>query len=158
MINCADIIDLDALNITTDNIEQLGTKEKFWFQHPIYKVKCLFKFSRGGTGEHWSEVVADKICDELKLPHASYELAFMTHDDGINKVKKLGVFAKNVLPENFEMVIGNQFLFTYVTSALKKEYPDPLQPKDRSFQKVKEHTVDFVLESLKMSEFFPSTK
>lgn len=155
MINCENIIDLDALDVTTDNIEQLGTKEKFWFQHPVYNVKCLFKFSRGTTGEHWSEVVADKICDELMVPHANYELAFMTHDDGTNKVKKLGVFAKNVLPENFEMVIGNQFLFTYVTNALKENYPDPLQPTDRSFQKVKEHTVNFVLESLKYVKVLP---
>ena len=150
MINCADIVDLDTLNITTDNIEQLGTKEKFWFQHPTYDMKCLFKISRESTGEHWSEVIADKICTIIGIPHAEYELAYITHYGE----KKLGVFTKNIVPKNYEMVIGNQFLYQLVTNTLKQPYPQPLDSPTR-FDKVKEYTVDSVLRSLELIEVLP---
>lgn len=149
MVNRADIIDLDTLNITTDNIEQLGTKEKFWFQHPLYKVKCLFKISRENTGEHWSEIIADKICTAIHLPHAEYELAYITHYGK----KELGVFTRNIVPHNYEMIIGNQFLYHLITNTLKQPYPKPLNSP--RFDKVKEYTVDSVLRSLKFVEVLP---
>ena len=46
--------------------EQLGTKPKFWFQN-VQGVDCLFKESRQGTGEDWSEKVAGELCRETLL-------------------------------------------------------------------------------------------
>lgn len=56
-----------------DSPEDLGTKEKSWYTWQGHK--WLFKKSRPGTGEHWSEKVAEQLCCRLSIPHARYELA-----------------------------------------------------------------------------------
>lgn len=55
-------------------IEDLGTKEKFWFRHPNLD-SCLFKKTRPNTGEDWAEKIAAQLSDLLGLPHTDYELA-----------------------------------------------------------------------------------
>ncbi len=54
--------------------EQMGTKEKFWFDHDTFD-RCLYKKARPNTGEDWSEKIASELCQLLQLPHAKYELA-----------------------------------------------------------------------------------
>jgi hypothetical protein len=56
-----------------ENVEQLGTKPKFWFHHPQFG-RCLCKIVRPGTGEDWSEKIASELAGMLGLPHATYEL------------------------------------------------------------------------------------
>ena len=49
---------LVELSPVANDLEQLGTKEKFWFYFSDDTVNLqLFKYSRPGTGEHWSESV-----------------------------------------------------------------------------------------------------
>ena len=48
---------LERLAPVASDLEQLGTKEKFWFSMDTEPKLWLFKFSRAGTGEHWSENV-----------------------------------------------------------------------------------------------------
>ena len=47
-------------NSTASNMEYMGTKEKFWFDHPELG-DCLFKFARPHTGEDWSEKAAEQL-------------------------------------------------------------------------------------------------
>ncbi len=54
--------------------EQMGTKRKFWCQHPNGDL-TLFKQSRTHAGEHWSEKIAAEIAGLINLPHAEIELA-----------------------------------------------------------------------------------
>jgi hypothetical protein len=62
--------------VVASDLEQLGTKEKFWFSYMDTEPRLwLFKFSRVGTGEHWSEKCAAELCHLLGIPHAEYELA-----------------------------------------------------------------------------------
>ena len=55
-------------------MEQLGTKEKFWF-YDTDDVKKLFKIGRPNTGENWSEKVAFELAKLLNIPCAKYEFA-----------------------------------------------------------------------------------
>ncbi|CHR93973.1 Uncharacterised protein [Salmonella enterica subsp. enterica serovar Typhi] len=67
---------LVELSPVANDLEQLGTKEKFWFYFSDDTVNLqLFKYSRLGTGEHWSEKCAAELCHLLNIPHASYDLA-----------------------------------------------------------------------------------
>jgi len=61
--------EVKGINVNPDDLEQLGTKEKFWFWFKGGNVKWLFKYSRANTGEHWSEKVAEQLCKALEIPH-----------------------------------------------------------------------------------------
>src|SRR5689334_22831207 len=54
--------------------EPMGSKEKFWWRDQAGQHQ-LFKRSRAGTGEHWSEKVASELGALLELPCARVELA-----------------------------------------------------------------------------------
>ena len=57
-----------------DEMEQLGTKEKFWF-YDNDGAKKLFKVGRPNTGENWSEKIAFELAKLLNIPCAKYEFA-----------------------------------------------------------------------------------
>lgn len=123
-----------ALPVASD-LEQLGTKEKFWFAYMGTNARLwLFKFSRAGTGEHWSEKCAAELCHLLEIPHAEYEMALI---DG-----RPGVISPNMIPDGYRMVMGNEVLHN--TTA---DYPQPLPPGEKAVR-VKEHTVTRVLACL----------
>ncbi|EGR4165014.1 hypothetical protein ACXA2F_000302 [Vibrio cholerae] len=119
---------LEKLNVSPEDLEQLGTKEKFWFYDSNESnQRFLFKFSRENTGEHWSEKVAEQLCIQLDIPHVAYEMA----ETG----GRYGIITPNVIPENCRMVMGNE--------VLHKDSPH-IYP-DVSMMRVKEHTVKRVL-------------
>ncbi len=93
----------EILNImlTPEDYEQLGTKEKFWYldSSDQVPVKYLFKYSRKNTGEHWSEKIAEQLCEYLEIPHAEYQLA---QCDG-----RHGVITPNLIKGQCRMVMGN---------------------------------------------------
>lgn len=117
--------------ITSDvqDLEQLGTKEKFWYA--TNTGKWLFKFSRTGTGEHWSEKCAEQLCIKLGIPCATYELA-ECHG-------RPGVITPNLVFDGFNMVMGNEVLHQFESG-----YPKP-EGNDEKRVKVREHTVSRVL-------------
>src|SRR5580700_8404228 len=53
--------------------EPMGTKRKFWWEKA--GQRWLFKYSRPGTGEHWSEKIAAEVGAALGVPCAHVELA-----------------------------------------------------------------------------------
>ncbi len=113
------------INEEMDSPEDLGTKEKSWY---TYKdQKWLFKKSRPQTGEHWSEKVAEQLCKQLGIPHATYELARYKGE--------LGVTSPSIIDnrDQWRMTLGNQLLMMEDLS-----YPGYQQG---GFVRVKEHTV-----------------
>lgn len=82
-------------------LEQLGTKTKFWFRDQDGR-SMLFKEGRPGTGENWAEKVACEICRLLDIPHADYELAVWK--------KSKGVVTLSFVPEGARLVFGNELL------------------------------------------------
>ncbi len=95
-----------------DEIEQLGTKEKFWFYDENDKKK-LFKIGRPGTGEDWAEKVAYELGRLLKLPCATY--GFAEWGD------KKGTVSLSFVPENVRLVHGNELLAIIHDSNYPKE-------------------------------------
>ncbi|WP_281649101.1 hypothetical protein [Parendozoicomonas sp. Alg238-R29] len=124
---------IEEIDFSAEDLEQLGTKEKFWFYFEANEdIKWLFKYSRENTGEHWSEKVAECLCKELDIPHVNYEIA--------RSSGRFGIITKNVIPQNCRMVMGNEVLHKHSP----KTYPRP-EEDDESFVRIKEHTVNRVL-------------
>ena len=106
-------------------LEQLGTKTKFWFRDQDGR-SMLFKEGRPGTGENWAENVCCEICQFLDIPHAAYELAAWKD--------KNGVVSPTFVPEDARLVFGNELLAKVINDyAEGKRY------------KVRQHTVRSVM-------------
>ncbi|MCT7962436.1 hypothetical protein NG791_17350 [Laspinema sp. D1] len=111
----------------TQELEQLGTKYKFWFNHPELG-NCLYKQSRPNTGEDWSEKIAAELCKLVGLPHAKIELASW-------KAIR-GTVSPSFLPDKGKLTLGNEIL-----ARMMPEYPK------FAFQ-VSEHTLNVVLDAI----------
>jgi len=109
-----------------DTIEQLGTKEKFWFYDKNDKTTKLFKIGRQGTGENWAEKVTGELAKLLDLPCAEYEFATWN--------RKEGVISPLFVPQDGRLVHGNEILIQII-----KNYPK------NKFYKVREHKLSTVL-------------
>jgi len=83
------------------SIEQLGTKEKFWYEDSKLGT-CLCKVVRPYTGEDWSEKIAAELAEFLGLPHASYELA--------EWMQARCVVSPSFVPRLGALVLGNELL------------------------------------------------
>ena len=108
------------------NQEAMGSKYKFWFEHPELG-RCLYKQVRENLGEDWAEKVASELCKLLEIPHANYELA--ATNDG-----SLGVVSSYFLPNGGTLVHGNELLSSIVTN-----YPT------FATYNLSQHTIDLVL-------------
>lgn len=117
-----------------DDIEQLGSRKKFWYT--LDGEPHLFKVGRPDTGENWSEKVASELCELLELPHATYELAVW---QGIK-----GVLSPNFVPEAGRLVHGNELL--------AKVSPD--YEASRKFRQ-RQHTLGSVLALIRHKEVKP---
>jgi hypothetical protein len=117
-----------------EETEDLGTKEKFWFQHADLR-RFLFKKARPNTGEDWSEKIAAELCRLIGLPHAEYELATFEGQPG--------TISLSFIPEGGSLSLGNEIL-----SQLISEYPQ--DKKDPS-----QHTVLQVFDALKNLDLPP---
>jgi hypothetical protein len=107
-------------------VEQMGTKEKFWFNH-VDGNWWLFKFNRLGHGDDWSEKIACEIAGLLGLPHAHVELATFE--------ESRGVMSRDFTESGkFPLIHGNELLVKLV---------NPQYPKDQNY-KVTEHTVESI--------------
>lgn len=89
-------------------IEQLGSKQKFWFRWAGDEQPWLFKFAREGTGEHWAEKIAAEVAVLLQVPAARVELAqFM---------EKRSLASRSFVrrKEGFDLVHGDELLGGHV--------------------------------------------
>lgn len=107
--------------------EQMGTKEKFWFDHENFG-SCLYKKARPNTGEDWSEKIASELCELLHLPHATYELATFQTEKGI--------ISPSFLPEEGSLTFGNEIL-----SRILPSYPT-------DSKNLSQHTINSVLDAI----------
>lgn len=104
-----------------DVIEQLGSKEKFWFyDHDEGNVK-LFKIGRPGTGENWAEKAACEFAKLLDLPCAEYDFAIWD--------TKEGVVSPSFVPAHSRLIHGNEFLAKIVN-----DYPSKKTYKAREYK------------------------
>ncbi|HBJ36160.1 MAG TPA: hypothetical protein DDZ51_15700 [Planctomycetaceae bacterium] len=119
----------------SEDLEQLGTKPKFWFTHEGRRT--LFKADNRETGEDWAEVIASGICGLLGLPHVPYELAHDTRND------LPGVICPNIATKPRTLVLGNQLMVE-----VDPDYP---ANEDKKYG-VRQHTVAAVAKVLEKLE------
>jgi len=114
-------------------IEQIGTKPKFWFRvvNKEGTEQFLFKYNRPNTGEDWSEKIAAEIAELIGLPHAVVELAQCEDKRGVVSKDFTEMRAKGSL------VHGNELL-----EALDPDYPS------KEFRKVSQHSIDNLIKVL----------
>jgi len=112
-------------------IEQMGTKPKFWFVNIQDNIHWLFKYNRPNTGEDWSEKIASEIAELIGLPHAIVELA--------NCEDQRGVVSKDFTERKTKghLVHGNELL-----TVIDSDYPT------KQFWKVSQHSIDKIIEVL----------
>jgi len=83
MQNNTEYIILKVNILDNRQIEQMGSKSKFWFREQATDQNWLFKYNRVNTGEDWSEKIAAEIAELLAIPHAQVELAQCSDERGI---------------------------------------------------------------------------
>lgn len=130
-----------------DDVETLGTKEKFWWFNQAQK-RLLFKAEDRGTGEDWAEKIASHLCELLGMSHVHYEMA--EEFSGGNRTRP-GVICENLAPSPLSLVLGNQLLF---------ERDDSYPIDEKAKYKVRMHTVSAivnVLNSLKPPQGWHAT-
>jgi len=119
-----DIFEIDASQ--AEDLEQLGSKPKFWFAHDGRRL--MFKAENRGTGEDWAEVITGEI-GVLGIPHVPYQLA-LDVSSGLP-----GVICENMAAKPRTLVLGNQLMLE----------ADPNYPADDERRYgVREHTVESV--------------
>ncbi len=97
---------LEVTSEMRSDVEQLGSKPKFWFK--LRGENWLFKEARENTGEDWSEKVASEIARLLGLSTHHTELAVW---EG-----KRGCAVKSFLPSNQTVLVhGNELLGGFIT-------------------------------------------
>lgn len=126
------IIEIDS-NDVIKQLEQLGTKEKFWFYDKNSEHRKLFKVGRKGTGENWAEKITSELAKLLRLPCADYDFAKWKN--------KEGVVTNIFVPKDGRLVHGNEIL-----ARIDKKYPT------HDFYNVKEYklaTVAAIMKGMK---------
>lgn len=97
---------LEVTSEMRSDVEQLGSKPKFWFKYN--GENWLFKEARANTGEDWAEKIASEIAHLLGLPTHHAELAVW---EG-----KRGCAVKSFLPSNQSILVhGNELLGGLIT-------------------------------------------
>lgn len=122
-----------------DTIEQLGTKEKFWFN--IDGVSHLFKIGRTNTGEDWVEVISAEICKLLDIPHAQYSFA---EYEGIK-----GTISEIFVPQGARLVHGNELL-AKIYKNMNDEYDI------NTFYKLRKYRLRLILVLLNYKDIAPA--
>lgn len=117
------------------DVEQLGSKPKFWFDHE--GEKWLFKEARENTGEDWAEKIASELAEAMGLPTHRVELA--------SYQGRPGCAVRSFLGPNQMLVHGNEVLGGMITGY------DKLKQRGQS-----DHTFDRIVEVL--GRLFPVDK
>jgi hypothetical protein len=110
-------------------VEPLGTKYKFWYRDPAFGL-TLFKEGRPGTGENWAERIACELAMLLQLPHATYH--FATYEG------RQGVISPSLVERGARIVHGNELLESLSTGYEQGErYRNPNHTLRRVFAYLK---------------------
>lgn len=104
-----------------EKLEQMGSKEKFWYHDQSDNKNKLFKVGRPGTGENWAEKVASEIAQTIEIPCALYDFALWGN--------KQGVTSPIFVPKNGTLVHGNEVLGKVI-----RGYPEKITYHTREYR------------------------
>ena len=125
---------IDIPQDAREDVEQLGSKPKFWVS--LANGRWLFKVARPSTGEDWAEKVAAELAKLLGVEAAEVELA--------TYVERRGCISKNFITREAgeALIHGNEVLAVHV------EHYDKTKIAKQS-----DHTVDNIIAAV--SRLFP---
>jgi hypothetical protein len=127
----------EIIDVTAEErpLEPMGSKPKFWFEHAEWG-QCLFKASRPGSGEDWSEKLAERFAHHLGIPHARYELATYQGERGI--------VTPRMTTDAERLVHGNELLIELVPGYQDgpTRYRTPLHTVQAVFEALSHNAVD----------------
>lgn len=137
----ADLFPILALKTDSPKLtEQLGSKPKFWFRWEGDTQPWLFKYTREGTGEDWSEKIAAEIARLIELPAARVELAdfmgkrgsasrsFVFQHEGVDLVHGDELLAGHVIGYDRDKVFRHSSHSIHnIVEAVTKVFPDQAQ-------------------------------
>lgn len=121
------------------SVEQMGTKEKFWFREANEGRLWLFKYNRPNTGEDWSERIAAEIGELLGITHARVELATCEERPGVISLDFTADASRG------DLIHGNELLYE-----LTPGYPR------RQLRRVSQHSVANILTVLQQVVHLPA--
>lgn len=121
-----------SVDVTPEQMEDLGSKPKFWFMMSGEKVRFLFKADDRGTGEDWAEKISCELCSLLGIPHVHYEMAWQV------ETGRPGVVCQSCIRSPEVLILANQLLVA----------ADPKYPVDRPRYKAEKHTIEAAVEVL----------
>lgn len=98
-----EILEVDPASI--EDIEQLGSKPKFWFYRGT--ERWLFKEARANTGEDWAEKAAAEIAPLCGVKAARVELAVARGKRGSATLNFVDSNAGEVLVHGNELLVGH---------------------------------------------------
>ncbi len=95
------------------NLEEMGSKYKFWFRQSNIQKKWLFKYpTRRDSGEHWAEKIAAEVARLLDVSHPRVELATFGETPGelATLVGYRGSVSESFTEGNDRLIHGNELL------------------------------------------------
>lgn len=95
----------DILELT--ETEQLGARDKFWFNFEDKKV--MYKSAFMDSYEEYAEVIMTELAKCLRIESAQYDLALMKFDD--NKMTK-GIITYNFKKEGCKYLVGSEIILS----------------------------------------------
>jgi hypothetical protein len=132
-----------VLKLHTDSpvlTEQLGSKPKFWFRMNDEEQEWLFKYTREGTGEHWSEKIAAEAAALIEVPAAVVELAefmgkrgsasrsFVRRNEGYDLIHGDELLAGHVIGYEKDKIFRHSSHSIHnIVEAIKKIFPNPAE-------------------------------
>ncbi len=138
-----EILEIDPGSI--EDIEQLGSKPKFWFYRGA--ERWLFKEARGNTGEDWAEKAAAEIAPLIGVSAARVELAVARGKRGSATLNFVDSNAGEVLVHGNELLAGQ--VLGYDKNKKQKQSDHTLDNIRQAVQQVfPEESAESILETL----------
>lgn len=138
-----EVLEVDPASI--EDIEQLGSKPKFWFYRG--KERWLFKEARGNTGEDWAEKAAAEIAPLIGVHAARVELAVARGKRGSATLNFVDSNAGEVLVHGNELLAGQ--VLGYDKNKKQKQSDHTLDNIRAAVQKVfPEESAEVILATL----------
>ena len=123
----------------SERSEPMGSRTKFWFRRD--DNPWLFKATRPNHGEDWAEVLAAELAEALGLPHARYQLATWSGQQG--------VVTPTFQHDGFDLVHGNELL----------QRLDPTYPREgMRYVRTPKHTIAAVSEAPRIDARRPARR
>jgi hypothetical protein len=132
---------LEISPASSERVEQLGSKPKFWFRWPSGDRRWLFKYARSATGEHWAEKISAEVARIFDIPHADIELAEFGG--------KRGSASPTFVPPGIDLIHGNEILAGRILGYdAKKKF----RQSDHTFRRIVAAFYDIFPEGARRSE------